>query len=316
MDIFSHILDRLYFNSTFYYTTNFSAPWSIQVPVYKQVARFHYVIQGHCWVHIDSGEEPRKLSVGDLIIIPHGVEHVLSDTPNTPPITLDDAYARSNYEGRGVFQYGDDSNHHNTQLVCGHFEFSDEYEHPLIEHLPKYIIRNENDGDGYSWLKESLRYMAHIAKTEQIGFNAIIKRLSEIIFIQSVRIWQDSEQNKDGFLAALNDPQLSKGLKAFHEDFAAEWSIQRMADYSGMSRSLFAGRFKQYLNQSPMQYVIMWRMQNAQKMLKDGGQSLEQIAFAIGYETLASFSKAFKRNVGVSPSQYRRRQMNRSVEKR
>ena len=306
MDVFSQILDSLHFNSTFYYTTNFSAPWSIQIPDFKQVARFHYVTQGHCWVHIGNGEEPQKLKVGDLIIIPHGVTHTLSDTPNAPPITLDEAFTRSNYEGHGVFQYGGEITHNDTQLVCGNFEFSDEYKHPLIEYLPKYIIRNENDGDGYSWLKDSLRFMGHIAKSQQMGINAIIKRLSEIIFIQSIRIWQESEQNKDGFLAALNDPLLSKGLKAFHEDFSAPWSIQKMADYAGMSRSLFAKRFKQYLNQAPMQYVVMWRMQNAQRMLKAGDHSLEQVALAVGYETLASFSKAFKRNVGINPGQYRR----------
>lgn len=306
MDTLSKILDLLHFDGTFYFATNFNAPWSIEVPVHKNVARFHYVTQGHCWVRIAGLSEAQKLSVGDLIIIPHGVNHILSDTPNAEPITLDQAFTQANYDGHGIFHFGQDATKHDTQLVCGHFEFDDNYKHPLVDYLPQFIIRNENDGVGFSWLKDSLRFMAHVAKSDQIGSLAIIKRLSEIIFIQSIRFWHEENNSQDGFIAALHDPQISKGLKAFHHDFAADWTVEKLAEVSCMSRSLFSDRFKKYLQTSPMQYVTYWRMQNAKKLLDEGKLSIDQVSAAIGYESLASFSKAFKRTVGKNPGEYRR----------
>lgn len=306
MDTLSKILDLLHFNGTFYFATNFNAPWGIEVPAYKNVARFHYVTQGHCWVRIKGIDKPQKLSVGDIIIIPHGAEHILSDETDTQPITLDQAMNQSSYEGQGTFTFGDETTNHDTQLVCGHFEFSEDYKHPLIDHLPQYIIRNENNNAGFSWLKDSLHFMAHIAKSEQEGHTAIIKRLSEIIFIQSIQFWQKEQNNKDGFLAALHDVNISRGLKAFHDDYASPWTVEKLAEHACMSRSLFSERFKQYLNRSPMQYVTHWRMQNARKMLTTNSMSIDQIASETGYDSLASFSKAFKRVVNKNPGEYRR----------
>ncbi|MGH1484788.1 MAG: AraC family transcriptional regulator [Cellvibrionaceae bacterium] len=306
MDTLSKILDLLRFNGAFYFATNFNAPWSIQVPPYKRVARFHYVTQGHCWVRIGGVEEPKLLSVGDLIIIPHGATHILSDQPDAEPITLDAAFTQADYDGQGVFQFGENENNHGTQLVCGHFEFNDEYRHSLIDYLPQCIICNENAGTELSWLKDSLRFLAHVAKTDQMGSSAIIKRLSEIIFIQSIRFWNDDQNNQEGFLAALNDSHISKGLRAFHNDYAADWTVEKLAEEANMSRSLFSNRFKEYLKLSPIQYVTHWRMQNAQRLLSESTLSIEQIASDVGYESLASFSKAFKRGVGKNPGEYRR----------
>jgi len=306
VDTLSKILDLLRFNGTFYFTTNFSAPWSIQVPQHKRVVRFHYVSQGHCWVKIEGIDTPERLSVGDLVIIPHGATHILSDQPDLAPISLEQAITQTEYDGQGVFQFGDVDDIHSTQLVCGHFQFDEDFKHPLIDYLPQSIVCNENAGSELSWLKDSLRFLAHVAKTDQVGGSAIIKRLSEIIFIQSIRFWHDDQDNKEGFLAALNDPHISKGLRAFHDDFAMDWTVEKLAEKANMSRSLFSDRFKQYLNFSPMQYVTHWRMQNARKLLSESTQSLEQIAADVGYETLASFSKAFKRIVGLNPGEYRR----------
>ena len=148
MDTLSQILDLLHFNGTFYFSTNFHGPWSVEVPRYKNVARFHYVTQGTCWVRIVGVTEPQLLSGGDLILIPHGAIHILSDSADQPPITLDEAFVQQNYEGHGVFRIGEAVSPHDTQLVCGHFGFSNTVRHPLVDHLPEFIIANENERNG------------------------------------------------------------------------------------------------------------------------------------------------------------------------
>ena len=306
MDTLSRILDSLHFNGTFYFTTNFHSPWSVAVPKYKNVARFHYVTQGTLWVRIEGVETAQRLSTGDFIVIPHGLPHIISDSSDRAPIGLDEAYLQKSYDGQGVFHLGDDISPHDTQLVCGHFEFSEAFLHPLITHLPSHIIKRESEGLDFSWLRDTLRFLSHTAVTQQDGSSAIIKRLSEVIFIQVVRFWNQNSGVNKGFIAALNDRNLSNGLKAFHENYAAEWTVEKLARESSMSRSLFSERFKQYLDLSPMQYVSNWRMQSARQMLADSNLSLDGIAREVGYESAAAFSKAFKRLFNQNPGEFRR----------
>ena len=276
------------------------------MPKYKNVARFHYVTQGTLWVRIEGEDTAHRLSSGDFIVIPHGSPHILSDTSDRPPIGLDEAFAQQNYEGQGVFHIGEDISPHDTQLVCGHFEFNERFIHPLITHLPKHIIKRDSEGLDFSWLRDTLRFLSHTAMTQHDGSSAIIKRLSEVIFIQVVRFWNQSSGNKKGFIAALNDRNLANGLKAFHENFAGEWTVEKLAKESSMSRSLFSDRFKQYLDLSPMQYVTNWRMQSARHLLAESNLSLEGIAGEVGYESSAAFSKAFKRLFDQNPGEFRR----------
>ena len=312
MDTLSRILDLLHFNATFYYATNFQAPWSIEVPAFRNVARFHYVTQGACWVRIE-GVEPRLLLPGDIIIIPHGARQILSDAPDREPTPLEQAYEEYGYDGQGMFRIGESLSVHDTRLICGHFEFEEMFHHPLVDNLPACIVRNENDGREFSWVKDMLRFMAHTAKEQNDGSAAIIKRLSEVIFIQAVRFWQNSNTQSTGFVAALADAQLARGLKAFHDDPAAGWTLVKLARASGMSRSLFAERFKHYLDMTPMQYVTGWRMQSARQLLADDGYSIDRVAGLVGYDSVAAFSKAFKRVLDINPGEYRRRLKKRAA---
>src|SRR6185437_3880531 len=75
----------------------------------------------------------------------------------------------------------------------------------------------------------------------------------------------------------------------------------------GLSRSVLAERFSDLLGMPPMQYLAMWRMQLAAKMLSEGSANIASIADRIGYESEAAFSRAFKKLVGVAPSAWRRR---------
>jgi AraC-like DNA-binding protein len=72
-----------------------------------------------------------------------------------------------------------------------------------------------------------------------------------------------------------------------------------------MSRSVFAGRFSSLVGQPPMQYLAMWRMHMAAQYLREGRGSLAQIGAAIGYDSESAFSRAFKRQFGVSPGGWR-----------
>jgi AraC-like DNA-binding protein len=57
----------------------------------------------------------------------------------------------------------------------------------------------------------------------------------------------------------------------------------------------------------PGRYLTTWRMQLAAHKLREGRQSIPQIAFDIGYESEAAFARAFKREVGIPPATWRKR---------
>ncbi len=306
MDTLSNILNTLNFNGAFYYATDFQGAWSIQVPAFRKVARFHYVVQGHCWVRMADTEKPRLLNSGDIVIIPHGQAHVLSNSPTAEPMSMDTAVEKAQYDGSGVFTLGNPDASDTTKLVCGHFEFDENFNHPLIDTLPSVIACNENAALEFSWLKDSLQFLSHVARSDHMGADSIIKRLSEIIFIQSIRYWHQQEGANSGFLAVLQDPHISKGLQQFHADYSCDWTVEDLAKASGMSRSLFSERFKEALDITPMTYVAQWRMQVAKKLLNESLLSIDQVAEKVGYESLASFSKAFKRITHVNPGEYRR----------
>lgn len=306
MDVLSKVLDSLHFNGSFYFATDFYSPWSVEVPKYKNVARFHYVARGLCWVRVGESAEPVRLSAGDIIIIPHGTRHILSDTEDRDPISLDEAFAKNNYEGHGLFTIGGGAVTHGTQLVCGHFEFSESFRHPFLSQLPSHIVKQHTGQGSETWIKDTLNFLSHTANANFGGSAAVIKRLSEVLFIQMVHYWNRTNELNKGFVAALNDQQISKGLLAFHNNFADDWTVEKLAFESNMSRSSFAERFKAYMGESPMQYVTTWRLENAKRLLHESQKSLERIANEIGYESAAAFSKAFKRAYDRNPGEFRK----------
>jgi AraC-like DNA-binding protein len=83
--------------------------------------------------------------------------------------------------------------------------------------------------------------------------------------------------------------------------------VQSLAESAGMSRSAFATRFNRLVGEPPLHYLTRWRMQKAQRLLRDGRAPLSDVAASVGYDSEAAFSKAFKRTVGAAPGTYRRR---------
>jgi AraC-like DNA-binding protein len=77
-----------------------------------------------------------------------------------------------------------------------------------------------------------------------------------------------------------------------------------------LSRSAFHERFADMIGQTPMQYLANWRMQAGAALLRDTAATVATVAREVGYESEASFSRAFKRSVGKSPAAWRREAAN------
>jgi AraC family transcriptional regulator, activator of mtrCDE len=305
MDVLSDVLVALRLRGTLYFSTDFRPPWGLRVPRFRRVARFHLVTRGACWIRIDGVAEPIRLEAGDIILIPQGAEHVLADTPDTPCRTVEEVVKAAGFTGKGALAIGGDDDGAPTRLVCGHFEFDEDFEHPLLEQLPPALVVRWDEQNRNYPLEEAFRFIVREVQEGRPGHEAVVGRLSEILFVQLVRSWAAGAEHRRGLLAALLDPRLGTALAAIHADPRSRWTLEALSRCAAMGRTAFAERFTAVMGHTPLRYVTLWRMQLAKRMLADSRLSLEQIADRVGYESGAAFSRVFKKAAGMSPGAYR-----------
>jgi AraC-like DNA-binding protein len=308
MDILSDILSKLRLSGTLYFRTSFTSPWSVRVPSYKSVLRFHFAHVGRCLCRIEGVDNPVPLDQGDLIIITRGASHTLYCDPSTEDsaVTLDRVIEESGFTGHGTLVYGEFGTDHETQLVCGHFAFDERARHPLVDALPPYIhLRNYGEAAG-AFMENTLKVIGSEAGRDRLGSDLIALKLSEILFAQALRAYVESAGVDRPVLAGFADRRLAAALKAIHDEPAHPWTLGRLARLAGMSRTSFAVRFSEAMSMTPLAYITQWRMQLARDALENSDASIADIAENVGYQSEAAFSRVFKKHIHITPAAYRR----------
>jgi AraC-like DNA-binding protein len=107
--------------------------------------------------------------------------------------------------------------------------------------------------------------------------------------------------------AALRDRGITAALQAIHGDPAGPWTVEELGRRAGLSRAAFARRFTMLVGQPPLAYLTWWRMTTAGRLLREDDVPLRTVAHRAGYASEFAFAKAFKREYGMAPGQYRRR---------
>ena len=153
----------------------------------------------------------------------------------------------------------------------------------------------------------TINLLAQEARNYGDGSALVISGLVNVIFIQAIRVWLQSQpKSRTGLLGALQDQRIATAIIAIHKQPQKDWGVGMLARIAGMSRSSFASQFCSLVGQPPLSYVSSWRMQMAAQLLrKQKKMSLSEVSDKVGYQSQPAFSKAFKRHHGVSPSQFR-----------
>ena len=110
-----------------------------------------------------------------------------------------------------------------------------------------------------------------------------------------------------------HDPALQKAVRYVHEHFAEDVDLDHLANASGLSRTVLRDRFVHLLGDPPMRYCAKWRMQVAAKMLREGKANTSNIAYAVGFNSEAAFTRAFKREFGQPPAAWKKASDERSA---
>jgi len=304
MDVLSDILSHLNMKTSLYFRTDLTAPWGVNVPEYKNVARFHICLSGSFWLSTQ-GQDGIKVTPGDIVLVPHGKLHCLKDSLNSEVLDLNDVIERAEYKAGELLKFGDG---HGvcTQLICGHFEFEDENIHPFLKSFPNVIHIKKDDKNNFTWLSTALDFIDYESMNRGPGAAAIINKLSEVTFIQSLRFYMKNNSVNTLFLSALNDKYIRKSIEEIHAYPGKKWKLEDLAKVSGLSRTVYAERFHKLTGVTPMNYVTQWRMEKAKKLLKDETISVDEISQLVGYAASESFQKTFKKIIGITPSTYRK----------
>ena len=295
MDSLSDILNTFRLQVEIFHNAQYCGDWALDTSGSGYVS-FHMVTHGDCVVRSESLEGSESLSAGDLVVFPHDSAHLVESSENCR-IAVNSQQSKDYSEGLEADSVG---------LLCGYFKFAQPGNNPILQSLPPVMIRKcekTEDGDRTAAM---LGFMKDEAIQRPTGSQGVINRLTESLFILLVREFLANHEQKQGLAAALADPRISKALDAIHANAEQAWTVEELASVAAMSRSAFAEQFKSLLGESPMAYLARWRMQNAWTWLSEDGISVLEAAQRTGYESEASFSKAFKKVLGQTPGQVRK----------
>jgi AraC-like DNA-binding protein len=319
MDALSDVLRVVRLTGAVYLDGALSSPWSIIVPAdsphcaaylpaSERMISFHLITDGACLAMLphDPGSAVR-LTAGDVIVVPQGETHVLASASGLEPELMAPLLATQMQAAPGdVMTLAHGGGGTVTRMICGFLSAQDIIRNPLLSALPR-LFKVGMRGSGGAWLESSLRFATEEAVSARAGGAAVLAKLAELLFVEAVRRYVDTmPDDRKGWLAGLRDRRVARALTSLHARPAHPWTVEALARQAGMSRSAFAERFVDLLGFPPMQYLAQWRLQLAAQQLRHAERPLGAIAEAVGYESEAAFSRAFKREFGVPPATWRR----------
>jgi AraC-like DNA-binding protein len=258
------------------------------------------VASGQCWLSVEGVPDAVLLTAGDCYVLPRGLPfRMATDLSLTPVDFRTFLSARRpgdevcNKEGGGCY------------LVGGHFLLTGSHADMLLSSLPPIVhIRKESDKAAILWSLERMKEELH---DPQPGGSLITQQLAYMMLVQALRLHlADGTREGVGWLFALADKQMCAAITCMHDDPGHPWTLQKLAERVGMSRSVFALKFKAMVGATPMEYLTRWRMLLAGDRLKNSDDSISVIASSLGYDSESAFGKAFRRVIGCSPRQYSR----------
>lgn len=314
MDALSDVISAVRLSSSAFLDARFGAPWCIQSqitpedcapfgPMPSQIIAYHYVVSGRLFLQLDDGD-PFEIAVGEVVLMPRNDRHTLGSAPGLKPAIIDHLIQPADGTKPAVLHIGGSGEE--AHIICGYMgcEIPD---NPLLAALPRVLRIKANDGAAGAWFGDLFQRAAEEFATGGIGSSTVLSKLAELLFVETIRRYLASlPHEQTGWLAGLRDPKIGKALAMLHAQPAHTWTADELAKAADMSRSAFAERFTGFVGMPPMRYLSHWRLQLAAVRLRESPRATAQIAYEVGYESEAAFSRAFKQTFGITPGRWRK----------
>ncbi|HYG05990.1 MAG TPA: AraC family transcriptional regulator [Stenotrophomonas sp.] len=310
-DMLTQVLLGLRLDGVEYGRCQLQAPWAIEYPAQHE-ARFHFVARGGAWLRGGDGHWQR-LRAGDAVLLPRGSAHVLASAPEVAPVTISRCKCTPVADDMYLFDGGAPSadaplapGGEGDVLFCGAMRFNLDPLHPLLALMPERMLAGELVKRDPA-VPALLEAMEREAALDRIGSCGILARLADVLAASIIRAWVECAcSDSSGWIAAVHCPKIGKVIAAIHAEPERDWNVPELAGLMGASRSRFAESFTRTVGESPARYVAKVKMFQARRWIEQDGMRVAVAAGRLGYDSEASFSRAFKRIVGVPPSAMRR----------
>jgi AraC-like DNA-binding protein len=257
------------------------------------IGTLHIVDEGEVVLRIDGIQHVEHARRGDVILLPRGDPHHISDAGERTP-----AMVRTGAP--------EDDASQPARWLCGTFTIGDPQASHLLASLPAAIILRGDRGPALEGLEVARRMLLFEMESPSQGSAVMIARILDLLFIQILRAWAAGSDAEPNWLAGALDPQIGLALSAVHRDPGHDWSVEELAQACCLSRSAFAARFVARVGMPPAAYLAHTRLDTATDLLRDTALSVTIVASRVGYLSEAAFSRAFKRRYGMPPARWRR----------
>jgi AraC-like DNA-binding protein len=315
MDALSEVLRVIKIDSGIFLNGEFSEPWCVATPEFSvlapMVARgpgrvilYHLLCEGQAYLEQPEGARI-ELSAGDLVTFPHGDGHVLGAGPGTTPIDVFTGLPSVLEAGLELLHVGGGGA--SSRFISGFLVFDPQLAQTFFAGLPPMIKVSLRDDVTGQWLEDSLKFSVAHTSNSEAGADATLTKLSAVLFAETLRRYvRELPEGQTGWLAGTRDTAVGKALTLLHHRHAHPWTVAELARETGLSRTVLSERFRHFLGEPAMTYLTRWRLRLGARGLIATSHSVAQIATEAGYESEASFNRAFKRHYGLPPARYRK----------
>jgi AraC-like DNA-binding protein len=315
MDALSEVLKVVKLQGALFFNGEFSSPWCFRTadaataaqqlaPGAERVIIYHYLTEGRAYARLAEGGRV-ELSAGDIVIFPHGDAHFVGNGVPEKPVDSFVVFADTLTQGLKAVEYGGGGE--KTKFVCGYMACESRLSNVFLAGLPRILRVHVADGPSGDWLRKSILYSAGGLSDAHAGGGLVIAKLSELLFVETLRGHINSlPPGHAGWLGGARDPVVSRALALLHQSPAHPWTLVELARKLGVSRTRFVERFQTFLGESPMAYLTKWRVKLGAEMLESSEAGVAEIAASVGYGSEAAFNRAFRREFGCPPAQFRR----------
>lgn len=315
-DPITDFVNALELKGAVFLRAEFTAPWAIIahvnqedcrpfMPVPRRVIAYHIVLEGEAQVSL--GDRPdrqtfKRVRPGDVLFLPTNSVHTLASAPGVRPIPDANLIQPPGQDGLLRIKYGGGGER--MRMICG-FMASDAAPLAVLDSLPELLIVNIESLETRTWIENSATMAARELSAGRMSGSAMVAGVARLMLIEALRELAERNAAPAGWLSGMAHPQISRVLAHIHKDIAAPLRVEELAAVAGMSRSSFAERFTDVVGIGARRYILLRRMEKAAFLLRDTDVPVSEIACRVGYDATEAFSRAFKRQMGTAPLDWR-----------
>lgn len=305
MDPLADLLNGIRTSGAVFNQSFLSGPWAVRFEDRSPMS-LTVLLSGSVWVTAQ-GSDPVRLGPGDAAVLCGGTPYVLADDPATEPTVVvragghclsvdDEEPVAPSVSGMGTWGTADPDS---TVLLSAMYTVDNGRPRPLLAALPPLAVIEAKLGDCPTSL------VAEISR-EEPGQQALLDRTMDLLLVIALRAWFTRPGAQvPAWYRAYADPVVGPALRLLHADPAHPWTLSSLAARTGTSRANLARRFTALVGNPPMTYLREWRLTLAADLLREPGATLAAVAGQVGFSTAFALSATFKRERGISPSDYR-----------